>query len=225
MAPTRKVAPDNKPPEFTLGKGGVPWSCKANNVYIVSSRASDEVYEGPWKKSLRLRVELDSPLPVSPVPAGMPAASIEYNSIESKPLICIDHPIFNGLWNILVFSSDRHIVHCLIPQYETDVYKPNDYHIIMPKEPDQNICATRTIPDESCCVSGSEVLPSITLAPPLCFHTRMTVFAIDEISTIGQTFRTSNYCELKLKSFVADEDDDLVETILGLYGFEIRHIM
>jgi len=203
---------------LSLEEGSVPWSCGVNNVCIVTSRDSSEPYEGPWKKELRLRIELETPLPVGTVPCGLPLESIEFIQHSSKPLLTIHHPVFHGLWNILIFAPDRRIVHCLVPKYETEKYEPNDYYVIVPSSGDQNLCVTRSpVEDYSKHI--------ITIAPPLCFFARMTVFAIDEISTIGQTFRTSNFSELRLRSFTTEPDDELVDKILDVYGFHFSHII
>lgn len=219
-----KVVPTSTIEEFTLGAAGAPWSCMTLNVFIVSSCDSDEKYEGAWTKNLRLKVELKTVLPVDNVPAGMPDASIEFIPLESKPLLCIDHPVFNGLWNVSGFTPNRKVLYCLIPKYDGEEYKANNYYVIMPTAADQNICATRIPPPNSSCGINREA-SSVSLAPPLCFQSRMTVVSIDEISTCNQTFRTSNLIEMKLEQFIEDQDEELLDTILAIYGFSLNRIM
>ena len=59
----------------------------------------------------------------------------------------------------------------------------------------------------------------MTIAPPLVFHTRMSMFHLDEINTVAQSFRADVYIEYRLRGITLDPDEGLVKTLFHAYGF------
>ena len=55
----------------------------------------------------------------------------------------------------------------------------------------------------------------MTIAPPLVFHTRMSMFHLDEINTVAQSFRADVYIEYRLRGITLDPDEGLVKTLVG----------
>lgn len=185
----------------------VPWRCVAKNVFIVDSRDSIDAYNGPWKKSLRLRVELDAPIPIGTYPAGLPLSIVNFRA--NKPLLAISDPVFHGIWSILVVSEDRCLVHCLVKHYDADAFVKKEYDVVVPPTSGkQNLTVIK--PPEGAVVSPS----SVAIAPPLYFTTRARIFSVDEISTVSQHFRTKGFCELRLKDFSDEDGDDLANKVL-----------
>jgi len=59
----------------------------------------------------------------------------------------------------------------------------------------------------------------VTIAPPLVFHTRMSMFHLDEINTVAQSFRADVYIEYRLRGITSDPDEGLVKALFHAYGF------
>mmetsp|Transcript_28419 Transcript_28419/g.58147 ORF Transcript_28419/g.58147 Transcript_28419/m.58147 type:complete len:510 (+) Transcript_28419:80-1609(+) len=194
----------------------VPWRCDAKNVFIVDSRDSVEPYDGPWKKSLRLRVELKTPIPIGTYPAGLPVFISNFRA--KKRLLAISDPVFYGIWSILVVSEDRYLVHCLVKHYDTDTFPKNIYDVVVPTTGRQNLTVVK--PPDGVVVSPS----SVAIAPPLYFTTRTSIFTVDEISTMNQNFRAKGFCELRLRDFSDEDDDDLANKVLEEYTFDVSMI-
>jgi hypothetical protein len=61
-------------------------------------------------------------------------------------------------------------------------------------------------------------LPAIIcVLPPLTFRARTSIFNIDKIDTIAQSFQTDFYCELRLINIIDREDEEAINTLLSQY--------
>ena len=104
-------------------------------------------------------------------------------------------------------------VHCLVPQYG-DSWKPLAYDVRPPPARNRNMSTLWW-------QAGAKQVGEATafIAPPLLFHARMSVFSIDSIDTVAQTFKASSYVELRLRAIANEADDKLVGLLLAVFGF------
>tara|TARA_B110001452_G_scaffold228694_1_gene204252 strand:- start:206 stop:1702 length:1497 start_codon:yes stop_codon:yes gene_type:complete len=188
-----------------------PWSASVRSAKLVNSDGQE--HTGPWNKSLRLRVELMTAIPEEEL-QGVSSSLLDTR--WGRILGIAEHPTYHGLFYIARVEATT--VHCLVPQYD-DSWKPLAYDVRPPPARNRNMS---TLWWEA----GAKQVGEATafIAPPLLFHARMSVFSIDSIDTVAQTFRASSYIELRLRAIVNEADDKLVGLLLAVFGFSTNMV-
>ena len=198
-----------------------PWSASVRSVTLVNS--DDQEHTGPWDKNLRLRVELTTAIPEEELDLELDGESSALQDARWGRMLGIaKHPTYHGLFSIASINATT--AHCLVPRYgkaaqaneqnESDGWKPLAYDVRPPPARDRNMSALWW-------GVGAKQVGEATafIAPPLRFHARMSVFSIDSIDTVAQTFRASSYIELRLRAIANEPDDELVGLLLAVFGF------
>lgn len=133
----------------------------------------------------------------------------------SAPILCIQgHTEFNGFYSAdsVGEGDESRFIICHHTNAKNshleDNYRVNINHgnIQLKKKGNQN---QDTPP-------GDEAA-HIFILPPLTFRSRVSVFNIDKIDTIAQSFQTDFYCELRLVNIVEDDDKLAIDTLLEHY--------
>lgn len=191
-----------------------PWSASIGSVTLVDSDGQE--HTGPWNKSLRLRVELMTAIPEEAL-QGVKDGVKGFDARWGRILGIAEHPTYHGLFSI-VASINAKTVHCEVPRYG-DGWKPLAYDVRPPPARDRNMS---TLWWEA----GAKQVGEATafIAPPLLFHARMSVFSIDSIDTVAQTFRASSYIELRLRAIANEADHELVGLLLAAFGFSTNMV-
>lgn len=197
--------------------------CEIARCFIVDNenKGEKEEYIGVWKKSLSFYIEMkemthDKLKNINEIKAACKTSidaqerkgndeKISSEHFANKPLIFITHhDKYYGMWSFS--SAQDNCFLCDVKHYKTDVWQPNLYAIdyIPSKKNDEffeKFCITS--PDEK--KSPTVEDPSkVFIAPPLKFYVRSTVFSLDDIQTANQTFRTSIFIELRLRSICTE---------------------
>jgi hypothetical protein len=204
------------------------WSSSVVNCFIIDSDEATAAEEkkvpytgGVWKPTLFLCIELkaSSVLPISELLKtcrqvdGGPMRPMYH---ANTPLIFItSHPEYYGMWKLS--SAHDKFIYCEVSPYTT-TWEPNKYSVNYDSERGGNVCITLP-PSEKAKVNIDASKAKVFFAPPLRFHIRSTVFSMDDIQTAAQTFRTSVFIELRLRSICTG--GDLVHHLMKDYGFHI----
>jgi hypothetical protein len=185
-----------------------PWSASVRSAILVNSDGQE--HTGPWDKSLRLRVELMTAIPEEELQGVSSLLDTRWGRI----LGIAEHPTYHGLFYIEWMEAMT--VHCLVPQYG-DSWKPLAYDVRPPPARNRNMSTLWW-------QAGAKQVGEATafIAPPLLFHARMSVFSIDSIDTVAQTFKASSYVELRLRAIANEADDKLVGLLLAVFGLSRR---
>lgn len=159
-----------------------------------------------------------------------------------RPLLCIEGDNdYSGLWRVIniennfIFCSFSHIKYT-----SKSIWNEKSYYLSKPS----NITYTETniqlisstssfnetnlnenqqnstsinININTSTRGTKDTRRKIYLAPPLVFHTRVSIFNIDAIDTVNQTFRADIYAELRLKSIIYCEDVEVISRLLECY--------
>ena len=175
-------------------------------------------YEGPWKKSLRLRVEVEKAAPTPLMSGSVPTEELsdDADALGSRfpPILCISsHPTMRGLWPVVenLWPVNGRTLTCTVPAYEGSMRAATPFNVLAPTRKGENLCV----------VSSNEGAPRAFIAPPLYFHARMSVFNIDSIDTVAQSFRANSYLELRLRAVTTEQDEELMEALFAAYGFRL----
>jgi len=218
----------------------VPWRTRIASVTINEAvegveSSGDVVYTqdgrcicsrgGAWRKTLTLRVELAMPIPTAPAPGGIPSkAKLESdNQITSKPLLAIEnHQVFHGLWRVVTVNSTRRVVVCSVPKFDGPLFQPGPFAVTVPTSARRNVCISSLDFSQLDGFSGGGNDAVAAIAPPLFFHGRLSVFTIDEIDTVAQTFRANTYLELRARSITDAENEDMTAWVFAAYQFSPR---
>ena len=177
----------------------------------------DDEHSGAWEKGVMLRVELERSIPA----ADMPVLEILGDVGRYGPMLAIQgtgqFAVFSGLWAILSVDAPRKTVLCHVPMYEGDEYAAKVKYAVEPPptRKGRNVIVVRA-PET---VDAADSASMAFIAPPLTFHARMSVFYIDNIDTVGQTFRVDSYLELRLRAIAHEQDDELIGSLLSAFGF------
>ena len=188
-----------------------PWSASVKTVTLVNH--DDQEHKGPWSKSLRLRVELATAIPAAEL-QDVSSDATANDERWNRMLGIAKHPTYRGLFSIVPSRSKGATVYCLVPRYSGDAWTPYAYDVRPPPSRGNNLSALWW--DDSASNAGDA---TAFIAPPLLFHARMSVFSIDSIDTVAQTFRASTYVELRLRAITNEPDEALVEHVLEAVGF------
>ena len=62
----------------------------------------------------------------------------------------------------------------------------------------------------------------IFMLPPLTFRSRTSIFNIDKIDTIAQSFQTDFYAELRLINIIEGNDQEAIEILFEHYGISLQ---
>ena len=177
----------------------------------------DKPHSGAWVKGVALLVALEQPIPAS----DLPDLDDTGDAGRFGPLLAITrsgaHAEFSGLWTILSIDTNRKVVRCLVPTYEGDRYAAKvSYNVeAPPTRSGRNLIVGR--PPATVDLTAQTIA---CMAPPLTFYAQKSVFGIDQIDTIGQTFRADSYLELRLRAISREQDEELVGALLDAYGFQ-----
>ena len=183
------------------------WSTRSSRAVAPQRRPSNELlaYSGKWRKSLRLRVQLSEPID-------------DYEREYGTGLLAIArHVKFGGLWKLVPSETEGATVYCRVERWpvgkdEDGTWKPRPYAV----EPPPGLARrANMIVLENGDIGRN---PIAFIAPPLRFHARMTVFSIDSIDTVAQTFRANVYSEMRLRAIADDPEPELVNHLLSAYG-------
>ena len=138
-------------------------------------------------------------------------------SKSQRPLFCIEgDQKYCGLWRIEKINLENNEIFCSfahINYNSTNLWGESQYQIYKPK----NFTCTETNIQLLTIDSISSVRNRIYLAPPLVFHTRISIFNIDTIDTVNQTFQADIYTELRLKHVIHSEDEEAILKLLECY--------
>ena len=119
-----------------------------------------------------------------------------------------------GIYCVKRVHTSAKVVDCFVPNYKGSKFDPMPWSFTLPprEDPEGNLCVSAT-PS----LTGDAV---VWIAPPLRFHTRMTVFHLDEINIIAQTFSADTLCSLRLRGISSASDPALVDRLFAAYGFK-----
>jgi hypothetical protein len=171
-----------------------------------------------WSEDLYLRLRFDRPLP-SVVLESIPDPSGK----KMQPLLVVSaHERFGGIYRTFHADADGMCVLCFVKKYEGSSFEPVLWRVQVPKNGETNVCIGtkgRVAEMEAEGVGHRTQESMVSIAPPLRFHSRMTMFHLDEINTVAQTFRADVFCEFRLRGISFDPDENLVKTLLEAYAF------
>lgn len=168
---------------------------------------SGSVHSGPWEPSVRLRVRTEKPLH----PAGLGGEHTEARfPVVNSPLLAIAaHRRFAGLWAVERVSGTT--LWCVVPFDRYD-----DGQTLLPPRFDfatdaagENLSVKRL---------ASDGATKARMAPPLIFHVRCTVFLLDDLNTVAQTFRSEVQVELRARGMLQENHADLGIALCRQYG-------
>lgn len=196
--------------------------------WSASIKTAALVPDGRWSKHQVLRfTAAPSEIDGSAWPADVRQQLNDPSGRKLQPLLAISgHATYNGIWRIVSIEEraaigghvviggepfDETVIECAVPQYEGD-YAPEAW------EPRVRDFATKNI-----LVSPVGAQPSadatMALAPPLRFHVRATLNALDNINVVAQNFQADTFIELRLRSITSDPDETIVADVLRSYAF------
>ena len=176
-------------------------------------------YSGPWQKSLQLAVHFTQPFKSGSLPVGVNAGNKARRgrSSNSGHLLAITGHEYRGLWPILCVEPGESTIRCSVRKYDGEEWVQNPYDLAVPNSEAEtpNVCVTEPLG-----VAITTRSPAVAwIPPPLTFHARMTVFAVDDIDTVRQTFRANLFLEMRLRGLSSMDDRDLVKHVLQAYDF------
>jgi len=182
-------------------------------------------------KTTHIEVELAGPGPLSD--AVLTALALKHDGRSrgrySGRMVCLRGTEFEGIWNPQAIKrrpdaeGGGSIMSCWANYDSTAGWKPPTWGL-RPHEAGSNVCIydkseaageTPAAQDEKEQAAGV----SLRVAPKLVLHSRMTVFWIDEIDTVGQNFKASLFYELRARGIVKScINAEQQEEFLQFYG-------
>ena len=209
------------PDDIQPGDGvNTPWSAALLEAALVSGSLSapgevKKCENGKWHKDMLLKLRFDRPLETWVI------QEIKNLSGSMQPMVVLsgggdDHSLFLGIHRMLHSHCDASSTTalCYVPKYEGE-FKPAQFDVDTPPLPGSKNLAIRPRGSKS----GATANAIVTIAPPLVFHTRMSMFHLDEINTVAQSFRADVYIEYRLRGITSDPDEGLVKALFDAYGF------
>jgi hypothetical protein len=73
-------------------------------------------------------------------------------------------------------------------------------------------------------VDNNKQKPQVCIAPPLYFYCRTTLFGIDKIDTVNQSFQCDLYVELRLRNIIDTEDNEAIDALMKSYNIGLSYI-
>lgn len=141
-------------------------------------------------------------------------------SRSQRPLLCIEGYIeYSGLWR--AYNIENDIIYCTFSHLTSTCSNLWNLKYYLFKTNNHKCGETNLQLLSETNVSN---IKKIYLAPPLVFHTRISIFNIDAIDTVNQTFRADIYAELRLKYITNSEDKEAIEKLLECYQANILTI-
>lgn len=192
------------------------WSANIVSIGIIdisSEFQTEDVQKGqvPWNKNLRLSLELATKLPASVSDAIMNRT--KKASITTMPLLAIaGHDRFHGIWQMDCLDVNGTDVLCSVPEYEGSEMEPKTWEVEF-SDVDDNLIVRQAGKSQT----GK---PYVKLAPPLTFHTRLSVLNLDSVETVAQQFTIDFQLELRLRAISREKNVNLLEQLLDAYGFD-----
>jgi hypothetical protein len=211
------------PDDIQPGDGGdTPWSAALLEAALVSGSLSapgdvTPCENGKWQKDMLLKLRFDRPLETWVI------QEIENSSGSMQPMVVLsggrdDHSLFLGIHRMLHSHCDASgtTALCYVEKYEGE-FKPAQFEVDASPLPGSTNLAIRPRGSKSPGEATANAI--VTIAPPLVFHTRMSLFHLDEINTVAQSFRADVYIEYRLRGITSDPDEGLVKALFHAYGF------
>lgn len=141
-------------------------------------------------------------------------------SRSQRPLLCIEgSQEYSGLWQ--VHSIEKEFIYCSFSHSTHSC--SNIWSGYSLSKSSNTTCSESNLQ----LLSGSNpstTISKVYLAPPLVFHTRVSIFNIDAVDTVNQTFRADVFAELRLKYIINCEDEEAILRLLECYQAMVSHI-
>ena len=138
---------------------------------------------------------------------------------SSAPVLCIqDHGEINGFFvaDSVEEGANSRRIFCHRSK-ENNSYVEENYRLDI--QENDRLQLRRRKP-----VEENAERATVNMLPPLTFRTRTSVFNIDKIDTINQSFQADFYCELRLVDFIDEDDKEAVEVIFNHYTISLSLI-
>lgn len=150
-----------------------------------------------WVQALRLRVTTDKPLKHVKGTSG---------SHQAEPQVVISHGAYAGVWSVDFSLSrvDACVIVLMVRPYTERAFPQWPFELVL----GEHGCGVKVAPLGT--VAGA---PTVSSAPPLVMHTRTTIFVLDAIDTVAQTFRADVFVEVRLRNVSFEQDE---AGVLGL---------
>jgi len=190
------------PDDIQPGDGGdTPWSAALLEAALVSGSLSapgdvTPCVNGKWQKDMLLKLRFDRPLETWVI------QEIKNSSGSMQPMVVLsggrgDQSLFLCIHRMLHSHCDASgtTALCYVAKYEGE-FRPAQFEVDAPPLPGSTNLAIRPRGSKSPGEATENAI--VTIAPPLVFHTRMSMFHLDEINTVAQSFRADVYIEVVL---------------------------
>lgn len=143
-------------------------------------------------------------------------------SWSARPLLCVrgneDCKEATGIWQVVSVEGSSLV--CRFPHTKKDSFSETfgtNTQLLKPEGKGHNIFLSYN--------GEYNKGPAVAfLAPPLEFNCRVSIFSIDSIDTVNQTFRTDFYTELRLRALTDMEDTEGVEDLMACYSMSLSFI-
>lgn len=141
--------------------------------------------------------------------------------LNGKPhtvsLICFEgHEDSSGIWRVIKIVEESSMI-CVPTNQDGEIFKNDSskpaYLHRVENDGEYHLHIKKKYP------SDIKLVPKVFIAPPLIFHTRITIFSINEIDTITQSFNSEFLVELRLKSVIDFENIEVVSSLLSCYQY------
>lgn len=172
-------------------------------------------------KETNIVVELAGPDPLSD--ASLRALALEYDGKSrgaySGRMVCLRGTEFEGIWTPITIKRHKQgggsTMSCWANYDSTAGWEPMTWGL-RPHVPGSNVC----IYDKATAAGEtSAAQDEMRVAPSLVLHSRMTVFWVDEIDTVGQSFKANFFYELRARGIVERGiNAEQQEEFLRVYG-------
>ena len=160
---------------------------------------------GPWGKDQRLFLDISG----TTVPEALTASAHDPSGKLMQQLVAISGDSdFCGIWRVVVATETR--IECAVPPYD-GAWKPSSWEARVIQL--SGASTVSVSPKEQ---RGSHIV--VALAPPLLFHTRATINALDNINVVSQSFQADIYTEMRLRAISSQPDEELIGQMLEAYG-------
>lgn len=130
---------------------------------------------------------------------------------SARPLVGVSgHLKFDGFYIVTCIDSAKQTM-TLIPSSDNNGIWSDSLGIVLEHGNHSNFKIITERPSTEC--GGT-----IFVAAPLLFHCRSSVFGLDQVDTVNQTFEIDFYKELRLRDVVFSEDVAVCQSLMQAYG-------